>query len=165
LETASNLEGIVDPPLETRKRTNHEDTSTEAIPETLEADLSINGANCATSLVHDGDHSVSGVRHDSAEDTSPVTSQEGNCKLLVLAVSFTRFGEDICVECSHCLFEDNELNDSVWDLSCPKWVDTLVETVPSFGLHDLGPSFSGSLREGSSIGSLHSDFELKTESY
>ena len=74
LETASNLKGIVDPPLETSEGTNHNNTSTKTIPETSKTNLFVNFTSRATSLVHNGDHSISGVRYNSAEDTSPVTS-------------------------------------------------------------------------------------------
>ena len=73
LEADSHLEGVVDPPLETRERANHEDSSAETLPEALEADVGIDLSGGATLLVHDGDHRVSGMGDDSAEDTSEVT--------------------------------------------------------------------------------------------
>ena len=87
LETASDLEGVIDPPLETGEGTNHDDSCTETVPETLETDFTVDFLNLlaswsiAVSLVEDGDHGVSGVRHNSAEDTSPVTRQEGDHEL------------------------------------------------------------------------------------
>lgn len=101
------------------------------------------------------------MRNNSAEDTSPVTSKEGNHKLSVLRVLFSRFGEHVSVKGSNSLFKSDELNDGVRDLSSPKGIDALVEAVPAFSLHDLWPSLSGSLREGTGIRCLHSDFELK----
>ena len=73
LESDGYLEGVVDPPLETSEGTDHEDSGAEALPETVEADAGVDLASGATTLVHDGDHGVSRVRHDSAEDTSEVT--------------------------------------------------------------------------------------------
>lgn len=76
--------------METGEGTNHDDSSTETVPETLESDFAVDFFNLLTSrcvrfsLVQDRDHGVSGVRNNSAEDTSPVTREEGNHKLEVL---------------------------------------------------------------------------------
>jgi len=41
LETGSDLEGVIDPPLETSEGTNHENSSSETNPESLETNLLI----------------------------------------------------------------------------------------------------------------------------
>jgi hypothetical protein len=72
------------------------------------------------------------VGNDSAENTSPVSSNKGNHQLEVLGVGLTRSGEDVGVESSDSLFKSDELDDGVRDLSAPKRNDTLVEAGPAF---------------------------------
>ena len=162
MEAAGNLEGIVDPPLETSEGTNHDDTSTETVPETGESNSGVDLTGGTTLLVHDGDHGVSGVRDDSAEDTSPVTSHEGDHKLEVLRVRLTGSSEDVSVKESDGLLESDKLNDGVGDLSAPEGNDTLVEAVPSLSLHDLGPALTESKGESTLVRGLDSDFDLQT---
>jgi len=109
-------------------------------------------------LVHDGDHGVSGVRHNSAENTSPVTSHEGDHKLEVLGVALTGSGENVLVEGTDGLLESNELHDGVGDLSAPEGSNALVEAVPALSLHDLGPRLTEGGGEGALVRSLHSNF-------
>lgn len=79
MEPACYLECVVDPPLETGQGTNHDDSCSQTVPEALEADVAIDFLDLghdwgvAGLLVKDGDHGVSWVRHDGAEDTGPVT--------------------------------------------------------------------------------------------
>ena len=90
LETHCYLEGVIDPPLETSEGTNHNNSCSEPVPESLEADITIYffnlGANwgAAASLVEDGDHGVSRVGNKGAEDTSPITRDKGDHELEVL---------------------------------------------------------------------------------
>jgi len=158
LETHGDLEGIVDPPLETSEGTNHDDTGAETVPETVEANAGIDLTSGATLLVHDGDHSVSWVRHNSAENTSPVTSQEGDHKLHVLGVGFTWGSEDVLIQGTNGLLESDELHDGVWDLSAPEWGDTLVHQAPATFGHHLWPAFTHGGWEGTLVGGLDSDF-------
>ena len=102
------------------------------------------------------------MRNNSAENTSPVTSHEGNHKLEVLGVRITGGGENVSVEVTDGLLESNELNDGVWDLSAPKGLDTLVHTSPSLVVHNLGPCLTEGLGESTSIRSLHSNLGLKS---
>jgi len=159
LETACNLEGIVDPPLETGEGTNHDDTGNETLPQAGEADSGVDLAGSATLLVHDGDHGVSWVRHNSAEDTSPVTGHEGDHKLEVLGVGLTWGGEDVGVQEADGSLESDELHNGVWDLSAPQWHNTLVETVPALGLHDLWPALTEGSWEGALVRGLDSNFD------
>jgi hypothetical protein len=164
LETASNLEGVVDVPLETGEGTNHEDTGAKSGPESLEADLAVDLGGGSSTLVHDGDHGVGGVRHDSAEDTSPVSGHEGNAELGALAVGVAGGGEDVGVEETDGLLEGNELDDGVRDLAEPEGNETLVEQRPSALVHHLGPSSASGGGESAGVGGLDLDFELR-ESY
>ena len=91
-KTAPNLEGIVDDPLEAGKGTNHENSGSKTLPETVEADLSVDLLDLSSSwlvgssLVEDGDHGISWVRNDGAENTSDVTGHEGDTQLSSLTV-------------------------------------------------------------------------------
>lgn len=111
METHSYLEGVIDPPLETSEGTDHNNSCSESVPESLEADITIYfcnlGANwgAAASLVEDGDHGISRVGNKSAEDTSPITRDEGDHELEVLGVGVLRVGEHICVESLHGLLK------------------------------------------------------------
>jgi hypothetical protein len=146
--------------LETSEGTNHNDTGTETVPETSETDSGIDLANGTTVLVHDGDHGVSGVGNDSAEDTSPVSGHKGDHKLEILGIALTGGSENISIQSTDGLFESDELHNGVGDLSTPEGDDTLVETVPALRLHDLGPAFTEGSGEGTLVGGLNSDFDL-----
>lgn len=125
LETAGNLEGIVDPPLESSECADHDNSGTESVPESVETDLSVdaldllhNGGVGGT-LIQNGDHGISGVRNNGAEDTSPVTRHKSDGKLGCLGVGVLRGGEDVFVESLDGLFEGGELDHGVGDLSHP----------------------------------------------
>ena len=160
MEAHSDLEGIVDPPLETGEGTNHENTGAEAGPEAVEANARVDLASGATLLVHDGDHGVSGVRHDSAEDTGPVTRHEGDHELEGLGVRVAGGGEDVGVEETHGLLEGDELHNSVGDLTAPERDDTLVEEAPATFVHHLRPALTSGSGEGSLVRGLDFNFEL-----
>jgi hypothetical protein len=91
-ESASNLEGIVDDPLEASKGTNHEDSGTETLPESVESNLSVDlldlghSGTTSGSLVEDGDHGVSWMGNNGAENTGNVTRHESNHELGTLGV-------------------------------------------------------------------------------
>lgn len=123
LETDGSLEGIVDPPLETSEGTNHKNSGKETSPETRETDLRVDVANTLTLVfrsVHLGNHGISRVRDEGAEDTSQVTRHEGNGQLLSLRVFTSGSSEELGVEKFNDLFEGDELNDGIGDLSGPK---------------------------------------------
>lgn len=123
LETDGSLEGIVDPPLETSEGTNHKNSGKETSPETRETDLRVDVTNTLTLVfrsVHLGNHGISRVRDEGAEDTSQVTRHEGNGQLLSLRVFTSGSSEELGVEKFDDLFEGDELNDGIGDLSGPK---------------------------------------------
>lgn len=165
MKTASDLEGVVDPPLETSEGTDHDDTGAKTVPEAREADSVVDLARGTSLLVHDGDHGVGGVRNDSAEDTSPVAGQEGDHKLEVLGVGLTRSSEDVGVKGTDGLLESDELHNGVGDLSAPERGYTLVEAVPAFVLHDSRPALTEGKGEGALVRGLDSDFDLQTRVY
>jgi hypothetical protein len=68
------------------------------------------------------------MRNNSAENTGNITRHESDHELGSFAVFTLWLGENISVEFGDDLFESDKLNNSVWDLSSPKWLDTLVET-------------------------------------
>ena len=83
-ESASNLEGILDDPLEASKGTNHEDSGTETLPESTESDLFKDlldlghSGTTSSSLVEDGDHDVSWMENNGAENIRNVTRHESD---------------------------------------------------------------------------------------
>lgn len=166
-KTAPNLEGIVDDPLEAGKGTNHENSGSETLPESVEADFTIDlldlgtsGLGRSGSLVEDGDHGISWVRNDGAEDTSDVTGHEGNSKLSSLTIGGFLLGEDLRVELSNDLLESDELDNGVWDLSAPEWGKTLVESVHTFSCVHFIETLDGTGWESTFFRRLHFDLEL-----
>jgi len=91
-ESASNLEGILDDPLEASKGTNHEDSGTETLPESTESDLFKDlldlghSGTTSSSLVEDGDHDVSWMENNGAENIRYVTRHESDYELGALGV-------------------------------------------------------------------------------
>lgn len=64
------------------------------------------------------------------------------------------------VESFHSVFKSREFDHGVRNLSHPKWGQTFVETIGTFICFDKAESFSKFGRECSSVGGLHSHFEL-----
>ena len=165
-ESASNLEGIVDDPLEASKGTNHEDSGTETLPESTESDLSIDlldlghSGTTSSSLVEDGDHGVSWMGNNGAEHTSNVTGHESDHELGALGVGALWLGEYGRVEFSDNLLESDELDNGVWNLSSPEWGKTLVETVVTLGSLNLSESSHSGGWEFTLGGGLHLNLQL-----
>lgn len=74
-----------------------------------------------------------------------------------LAIGVLWLGEHVIVEECDGLLEENELDDSVGDLSGPQRVDSVVESGISTGGTDLVHGGSEGSGEGSGLGSLHLD--------
>jgi hypothetical protein len=166
-KTASDLEGVVDDPLKAGEGTNHEDSGTETLPESSESNLSIDlldlghgAAISSLSLVEDGDHGVSWMRDESAEHTGNVSGHESDHQLGRLAVGVLWLGEDGLVELLHDLLEGDELDNGVWNLSGPEWLETLVESVVTLGGLDLLETSHGGGWELSPVGGLHFNLQL-----
>jgi len=142
-ETAPHLEGVVNDPLHAGKGTHHEDSGAEALPQTVEADLSVDVSDLLASwlvgvpLVDDGDHGVSGVGHDGTEHSCDVAGHESDRQLSALAVLVLGLGEDALVELGHDLLEGDELHDGVRHLSAPQRVDALEEAVRALSRVDV----------------------------
>ena len=165
-KSAPNLEGIVDDPLETGEGTNHEDSCSKTFPESGETNFTVDfsdlrsGACAGFSLVEDGDHGVSWVGNDGAEDTSDVTGHEGDQHLSSLAVFVLWLGENGGIELLDNLLEGDELDNSAWNLSAPEWDKTLVESVQTFSCFDLVEASNCIFGEFTWFSSLHSYFKL-----
>lgn len=120
--------------MEASKGTNHEDSGTETLPESTESNLAIDlldlgdGGTTSSSLVEDGDHGVSWMGDDGAENTGNVTRHEGDHELGALGVGALWLGEYLLVEGGDNLLESDELDNGVWNLSSPEWLKTLVES-------------------------------------
>jgi len=143
LETNHSFEGIVDPPLETSEGTDHDNSGSHTSPETAETDFGVDFLDVVTSgaaTLHGvelGDHSVSRLGDQGAEDTGNVTRHEGDGELSTLGVFALGLGEDSSVEEFDSLFESDELHDGVGDLSSPEGSQTLEQTVGTFISSDL----------------------------
>jgi len=165
LETNHSLEGIVDPPLETSEGTDHDNSGSHTSPESAETDFRVDFLDVfssgATSLdgVELGDHSISRLRDQSAEDTSDVTRHEGDGELSTLGVFALGLGEDVSVEEFDSLFESDELHDGVGDLSSPEGSQTLEQTVGTFIGSDLVQSGGKVGGESTGLRGLDSDLD------
>jgi hypothetical protein len=160
-QTNVDLEGVVHEPLKGSQGTNHEDTHAKTTPDTNRSHFSEDLANRRTSgvLVQLGDHRVGRVRDDGAEDTSNVTSGEGDTELFKLGALGSGLGDDVSVEGLDGSLESPELHHSVGDLSGPQRNQTLVETSDTFSLDDLTHTLSqgGGESAVSRVGGLNSD--------
>jgi len=148
------------------KGTNHENSGSDTFPETAETNFSIDFFDLSsssglgfTSLVEDGNHGISWVRDDGAENTSNVTRHESNHELGALGVRALLLGEDVGVESLDDSFESDELNDGVWDLSSPEWLKTLVESVDTLSLVDGVQTLDGAGSESTWLSGLHFNFK------
>jgi len=151
--------------LKTSKSTNHNDSCSKSVPESIKSNflidltyLSSNGC-IAPSLVDDGDHGVSRVGHNGAEDTSPVPRQEGNHQLSALRVRTLLLCEQVLIESFDSVLKGSELDHGVGDLSHPERGDALVEAVDSLGAQDLVEAGSETPGESTVVSSLHSHFQ------
>lgn len=165
MKSNSGLEGIIDPPLQTSKSTNHNNSSSKSSPQSREPDIPIDGLNTIHStssgfnIIQFGNHSVRRMRHNRAEDTSQVTRRESNRKLGRLAVlMFLLTVENVSVEHLNNLLEEYEFHNSVRDLSRPERSESFVEPLGSFGFQNFIESWDESGREGSFLSGLHSHF-------
>ena len=97
-ETEPDLDGVVDEPLGSGERTNHDDPRRQSLPDSHEAEL-LQGLTGGGSLggVHLRDDSVGRVRDNCAEDTSDVTSSESDDELFALGALVTGLGNDVPV--------------------------------------------------------------------
>ena len=126
LESHGNLEGIVDNPLKAGKSTNHEDSGSKTLPESVKSDIRIDLTGALSSLVHDRNHGISWMRNNGAENTSSVTRGKSDHHLSSLAIGVFGLSEDMSVEHGDDFLECDKLDNGVWDLSHPKWFDTPV---------------------------------------
>lgn len=151
--------------METSEGTNHENSGSETLPESVESNLSVDLLDLlsnwlwGSSLVDNGNHGVRWVGNESAEDTGPVSRQEGNHELGGLAVRRLWLSEDVFVESLNGVLEGSELNHGVWDLSHPEWLKTSVENSVSILSAHLAVSSEERSWESAWLGSLHLDLD------
>ena len=152
-ETAEGLPGIVDPPLQTRQRTDHEDTSAKTVPAALPAENlhGLEHVDLLSRVIHLGHARVEGVRDQSTEDTGDITRSEGDGELRGLGVGVTRLGEQVLVEEGHDVLEGGELHHGVGDLAAPQRNDALPQSLGALSSGDL---LHGGTQLGGEVG-LH----------
>ena len=119
--THGRLERVVDPPLESSKRTNHNHTRAETTRRKFrKPDFRRNLSDrlaAVCRLAHLRDERVCRVRDDGADDTGEVTGGEGDTELSTLAVGVFGGGEDVAVEKGDDVLEEEELGHGVGDLN------------------------------------------------
>lgn len=105
----------------------------QASPETREADVFVDPADSrARALawlalrVELRDHHVGWVRNDGTEDTSDVTSREGNTSLSSLRVVGLLTGKAVVHHFDDGL-KGSKFHHGVWDLTAPERIDALVK--------------------------------------
>lgn len=137
------LERVIEEPLETSESTNHNNTDRETIPETTETNLAVDTANSSTDRltrlllsVNLRNHNISGVRNNSAENTSNVTTKEGNTSLSKKRVLLLGERKGL-VDLFNSLFESSKLNHGVRNLTSPERRKTLVKTTETFSSSQL----------------------------
>jgi len=122
--THRGLEGIVNPPLEASKGTNHNHTRAETFCcESAKANLADNRAKALAfvlGLAKLRDKRVGRVGDDSADDTREIARGECDTKLRSLAVGFLRLSKDVGIEELYNLLETEEFGHRVRDLTGPQ---------------------------------------------
>ena len=113
----------------------------------------------ALGLVHVADNSVGRMRDDGAEDSSNVTSSEGDDQLLRLAALGARLRHHILVDGLHSPLETGKLHHGVGDLSAPERDERLVEAVESLLLENERSCCPESGGEGARRRGLHSHLQ------
>ena len=69
-----NFDRIIDEPLQCSESTDHNDSRSQTLPQSLHAEISRSADGRATDVVVQfGDYGVGGMRDDGTEDTSNVT--------------------------------------------------------------------------------------------
>ncbi len=153
-----DLHTVIDEPLQSSQGTDHNDPRSETSPHSSEAKgLGRRANGGALGFVHVGHNSVGRVGHNSAEDTSDVTSGECDQKLLALGAFSSRLGHNILVKSLDSLLEAGELHHGVGDLATPQRSQGLVETVDALGGIDLWSGLAQGGGEGSGGRSLHTN--------
>lgn len=100
------------------------------------------------------------MRNDSAENTSQITRSKSNSQLKSFGVFILWLSENIGIEKLDDLFEGDELDNGIWDLSSPEWSESLEESGVSSLRANFAVSSSKFVWESTSLGSL--DLELNS---
>lgn len=163
--TQSDLNTIIDEPLQGSECTDHNDTRRQTVPHAHEAQLLDDLARGGSlRLVQLGDEHISRMRDDGTEHTGNVTSGKGDNQLLALGAVSAWLGYHIpggrqstdlvggkwkmLMQCNllvkqlHSTLEASELHHGVWDLTHPQWHQTLVEGSDALLLEHLGNSLT-----------------------
>lgn len=98
------------------------------------------------------------MRDDGTENTSQISGSESDSQLHSLRVFVLWLSEDLGVEELDDLFESDELDDGVWNLSSPEWSESLEESRRTSLSANFAVGSSEFEGESSSLGGL--DLEL-----
>merc|ERR1719309_241792 len=152
-----NFNAIVDKPLKSSKRTNHNDSGTETCPHTFKAQGSRSITNATTlSFVHVAYNSISRMRYYGTEYTSNVSSSKSYNQLLRLTALGPWFWYNILINSFNSTFKARELHHSVGNLSSPQRNQGFVKSTDAFLCHNFRCSTPQCSRESPRQRSLHS---------
>ena len=137
--SAEGLPGIVNPPLQTRKSTDHQNTRSQTVPASLPSQElhSLDHRDLLSRVVHLGHARVERMRDQRTEDTGNVTRSEGDRQLHGLAVGLARLREHVLVEHGDDVLERSELHHRVGDLTAPQRHHTLPQRLHASLLREL----------------------------
>ena len=117
----------------THQGSDHDNTDGQSIPQSAEANVSIDPAHgctkrltCLAIGIELTDHNISWVRHHGTQNTSHVSTRERNCCLSTLVVVGLVSRQAMVDHFDDC-FKRGELHHGVGDLAAPEWVQTLVQ--------------------------------------
>ena len=139
---AHGLPSIVDPPLQTRQRTNHQNTRSQTVPASLPAQNlhRLQHRDLLRGVVHLRHARVERMRHQRAEHTRNVARSERHRQLRRLAVRLARLRQQEAVEQTHDVLERGELHHRVRDLTAPQRHQTLPQSTHALSTRDLADS-------------------------
>jgi hypothetical protein len=141
-----------------------QETNNIPIPQSLEADVLVDPADCLARAfasfavrVQFRHHNISRVRNSRASNTSDVTSEERDTSLLQRVVRLLGLAE-LLVDLAHRTLERRKLDHGVRDLARPQRVQALVQPAEAFLRDDFAPAFTEVVGVGRE-GGLHADFD------
>lgn len=136
-EFRGQAETYINHPLQTGQCTNHHDTHGETVPKSTKPNFLVDAAHdsskCFAGLsigIELADHDIGGVGDNGAENTSEITTCEGNTGLGSLAV-VALLSRKAVVN----LFDDGlkgrKLHHCIWNLTSPQRIQSLVKATPT----------------------------------
>lgn len=154
------LEAYINHPLETSQSANHDDTDGETVPESSESNFPVDpahdGSKCLARFsirIQFTDHDIGGVGDNGTENTSEISTGEGDTGLRSLAIVALLSGETVINLFNNSL-KRSKLHHGIGNLTSPQWIQSLVKAGPAFfGYNGVDAVQGASIRVG--YGALH----------